>query len=219
MKKSILILLSAVLLIISCQDYPSAEERMSYFVNNYRDSFIKSDLTLYDYDPHAKFEYNNDSINIRYFIRSDRKMLISSFCSIKYLDSNNITQKFAYEYSRFLSRNEQQIIQSGISINWLTEDLNNILILLGDNNKSFPIPRSTFKIHPIDYFSNLDSLIGKYGILAIERNETYIRIIFGSKNSLLYLIDTNSINNFEIKPEKIDTKWYKSKETLYTDYY
>lgn len=216
--KTILLSFLGILFLVSCQDSITGKEKMNAFIENYRSSFLESDLTHYDYNPRVKFEYHSDSVNIGYFIRSDRKMLIS-FNGVEYLDSNKKSHRFAFDFHTFIVENSESIKRTGIKINWIAEDSIQNLLLIGEDNKSFAISKSSFKIQPIEYFHNLDSLIELYGILEIKKYDDYIQLVFDSENSLIYFIDLDIIDNIDLSLKHINGMWYETNNKMHVDYY
>ncbi len=214
-----LTLLLSVLIAFSCKETDYGKVKMDKFIAEYRQPFLNSDLTLFNYNPRVKFQNYTDSVQYRFFIRGDNKLLISLWSDKNQLDTTNKIQCFLSNYIAFITNNSDSIKNKGISnINWLSKDSDNNFVLLGDSNKVFPIPNNTFQFDPILYFTELDSLVGLYGIIAINKYSDRIRLIFDTDKSLVYFSNIQKSDTAGMKLTKIDEKWYMSNDNMNIDY-
>jgi hypothetical protein len=157
-----------ILITYSCKVTDNGKVHRDKFISEYRQPFLNSDLTLFNYNPRLKFENYTDSVQYRFFIRQDSKLLISLWSDRKQLDTTDKIQDLIANYIDFISINSDSIRNVGIlNINWLSKDSDNHLVLMGDSNKIFPIPKNIFHFDPISYFTRLDSLVSFYGIIEI----------------------------------------------------
>ncbi len=218
--RNIIKILFGLFLIHSCSEIESGEIRMNKFIDDYRSSFLNSDLTKFNYDPRCKFENYNDSVAYRVFRRDDSKLLVSLWTEKKYLDTTEKIQKFISNYLDFATENKENIRNAGlIKIKWLGKDSINNFMLIGDSNKVFRLPKSTFDFDPISYFADLDSLIDFYGIIEIKKYTDYIQLVFDTDKSLVYYPRRNLIDTLNKDFIKIDKSWYFTKKKMNLDYY
>jgi hypothetical protein len=212
-------LLLSLLISYSCKVKDDGKINRDKFIAEYRQPFLNSDLTLFDYNPRVKFENYTDSLQYRFFIRQDNKLLISLWSDRKQIDTTDKIQDLIANHLDFISINRDSIRNTGTFNNiWLSKDSDNNIVLVGDSNKVFPIPNNTFHFDPISYFSNLDSLVRFYGIIAIKKHPAYTKLVFDSDKSLLYFPNVLRTDTIGMNLKKIDEKWYISNDKMNLDY-
>jgi len=205
----------------SCQNTDNGKERMNVFMQGYKDYFLESDLTLLNYNPRVKFEYYSDSFSYRLYPRRDNKLMISIWNEGGLIDTNNNIQRFLSDYVNLLNDYKSEIGDSlNFSSIWLVKDKENNLVLSDDSSINFQIPVNSFDFDPVSYFNELDSLVTLFGILEIQKDEDYIKLVFSEDNSLYYF-PSNSVKDKKLIENmlKIDEQWYISNEKTSIDYY
>jgi len=205
----------------SCQNTDNGKERMNVFMQGYKDYFLESDLTLLNYNPRVKFEYYSDSFSYRLYPRRDNKLMISIWNEGGLIDTNNNIQRFLSDYVNLLNDYKSEIGDSlNFSSIWLVKDKENNLVLSDDSSINFQIPVNSFDFDPVSYFNELDSLVTLFGILEIQKDEDYIKLVFNEDNSLYYF-PSNSVKDKKLIEDmvKIDEQWYISNEKTNIDYY
>jgi len=207
-------------IICSCTVIDTGEKNRDIFISEYKNAFLNSDLVLFSYNPRVQFEGFTDSVQYRFFLRQDNKLLITLWSDRKQLDTTDRIQRLIANYLDFISINEDSIRNTNnLNIGWLGKDRENRIVLFGDSNKVFPIPHNTFTFDPISYFSKLDSLVHLYGIIAIKKYPDYIKLIFDSDKSLMYFPNVIKPDTCGMNLSLILDKWYISNETVNLDYY
>lgn len=211
----------SLLLLCSCNNQNIGKERMDTFIEKYRDSFVKSDLSLFHYDPRCKFTYYTKSKHERRFAIYGTKFSMSLGKDKENLDTNDKIQKLITNYLNFVVLNEDSMEKLNFQpYNRLVKNAKNNYFLINDSNEVFKIPSNTFNFDPILYFSQLESLIQAFGILSIVSWKDEIKIIFDSKNSLIYFPNKPSVEDtLNMNYKMIDDFWYKDYNETNTDYW
>jgi len=211
--KLILSITLVLLISHSCTEETTGYFNRKKFISEYRTEFLNSELTLFEYYPRVKFIIHKDSTEIGFFIRRDKKLKVLNWTERKYLDTTDKFQCFVANYLDMLDQYRNEIKNERIhAINWLSKERNGSFVLLGDSDNIFHIPKNTFHFDPIEYFSELDSLISKFGIIEIDKDSNYIKLVFNPNNSLLYFPNIQTDDTLNMKLIKIDQKWYISNE-------
>lgn len=210
----------SLLLICSCNNQDMGKERMDTFIEKYRDSFVKSDLSLFHYDPRSKFTYYTKSFEIPIYTKKGGKIKFKRG-AIADADTTDKIQKLLFNYLNFIEENKDSLeLHNFCKFDWLAKDAENSYVLINDSNEVFKIPSNTFNFDPILYFSQLESLIQAFGILSIVSWKDEIKIIFDSKNSLIYFPNKPSVEDtLNMNYEMIDDFWYKDYNETNTDYW
>jgi len=186
------------------------------FYENYKDSFLKSDLVKFHYDPRVNFSYGDIDSNTSFtvLIRKDSSLMIHG--------SNALTQFFNDSISTF---NSNDIIISRINDKeYQVTDLTN-----SDLSKNIII-QNTSPLNLVDYFLNMQKLIIKFQILEIAQHPSVntIQIVFTANDYLIYKPDSlmyQEVNNKDFMKslfkngKKIDKNWFQFSEKINTDYY
>ena len=185
------------------------------FYNNYKDSFLKSDLTKYYYNPRVNFIYNPfDSTN-------SFRALIMHDSSLRLFGKKAFSELFDFPFDT--------LDQKEIFISKSYTD--NCYILYNsykkENARKIKIVE-TSSINVVDYFLNLEKLINKFGILEIAQHPSVntLEIVFSDHDYLIYKPDSlvfKSTNKEFMKSlfkdgKEIDNNWVRFSDKINTDY-
>ncbi len=210
----------SLLLLCSCNNQDIGKERMDTFIEKYRGSFVKSDLALFRYDSRSKFDYRSKSFEIPIYTKKGGKIKFKRG-AIADADTTDKIQKLLFNYLNFIEENKDSLeLHNFCSFDWLAKDAENSYVLINDSNEVFELSGITFDFDPIEYFFHLESLIHRFEILSIKGWGDEVKIIFDSKNSLIYFPNKPSVEDtLNMNYEMIDDFWYKDYNETNTDYW
>ena len=182
------------------------------FYRKQKDSFLKSDLTKFDYNPRTNFTYGNiDSSN--YY-----RVLIFRDSSIRIFGTDVFSELFNVPINNF---SERDVIVSKSETNYMLTD--------PYDDKKVKIIKNTTDSNVVDYFLDLEKLILKYQILEIDKHSQVntLKIVFSDNDYLIYKPDSlvfKSSNKEFMKylfenGKEIDKNWIHFTDKTNTDYY
>ncbi len=184
------------------------------FYKKHTDSFLKSDLTKFDYNPRTNFTYGDiDSSN--YY-----RVIIFRDSSIRIFGTGVFSELFNVPINNF---SERDVVVSKSESNYILTDPY-------DDKKVKIIKNSgDSKANVVDYFLDLEKLILKYQILEIDKHPQVntLKIVFSDNDYLIYKPDSlvfKSSNKEFMKylfenGKEIDKNWIHFTDKTNTDYY
>lgn len=212
-----IIIASIILLSFThCKNNVSENPISETFYKNNKDSFLKSDLVKFNYNPRMNFAYGDiDSTTFyRVLVRPDstlRIMGFQSFCKIFKIEMDTplLSDIYfrKYETDRYIIRitNEEADVEKLIFKQKSTQNI-------------------------VDYFFKLERLIEEYRILEINKHPIVntIKIVFSDHDYLIYKPDTlvfkdkkntTFMNHLFNNGKELDKNWFQFSEKIDTDYY
>jgi len=208
------ILFFCLLSLTQCISDKERSVKSEEFYKKFKDSFLKSDLTKFNYDPHTCFTFGDyDSANFY-------KVIIYKDSSIRVIGTEAFSKLFNVQIDNFC---EDDVIVS-------KSDTNYILIDPYNNKKNKTINNTAdTSLNVVDYFLELKNLILKYQILEIKKHPQVntTKIVFSSNDYLIYKPDSlkfKSSNKEFMKylfqnGKEIDKNWVQFTYKTNTDYY
>ena len=184
------------------------------FYKKYKDSFLKSDLARFDYNPRTNFTYGNiDSSNFY-------RVIIFRDSSIRIFGTSVFSKLFNVPVNNF---SERDVILSKSETNYILTDpydSEKVKLIKGTDNS---------KTNIVDYFLDLEKLIDRFHILEIDKHPQVntIKIVFSDNDYLIYKPDSlvfNSSNKDFMQylfgnGNEIDKNWTHFTDKTNTDYY
>ncbi len=209
-----LILVVFIISLTNCTSNSGKNESLisEKFYKKHKDSFLKSDLTKFDYNPRTNFTYGNiDSSN--YY-----RVLIFRDSSIRIFGTDVFSELFNVPINNF---SERDVIVSKSETNYMLTD--------PYDDKKVKIIKNTTDSNVVDYFLDLEKLILKYQILEIDKHSQVntLKIVFSDNDYLIYKPDSlvfKSSNKEFMKylfenGKEIDKNWIHFTDKTNTDYY
>jgi len=209
-----LILVVLIISLTNCTSNSGKDESLisEKFYKKHKDSFLKSDLTQFDYNPRTSFTYGNiDSSN--YY-----RVLIFRDSSIRIFGTGVFSELFNVPINNF---SERDVIVSKSETNYMLTD--------PYDDKKVKIIENTADSNVVDYFLDLEKLILKYQILEIDKHPQVntLKIVFSDNDYLIYKPDSlvfKSSNKEFMKylfenGKEIDKNWIHFTDKTNTDYY
>ncbi|WP_148660978.1 hypothetical protein [Marinilabilia salmonicolor] len=209
-----LILVVFIISLTNCTSNSGKNESLisEKFYKKQKDSFLKSDLTKFDYNPRTNFTYGNiDSSN--YY-----RVLIFRDSSIRIFGTDVFSELFNVPINDF---SERDVIVSKSETNYMLTD--------PYDDKKVKIIKNTTDSNVVDYFLDLEKLILKYQILEIDKHSQVntLKIVFSDNDYLIYKPDSlvfKSSNKEYMKylfenGKEIDKNWIHFTDKTNIDYY
>lgn len=182
------------------------------FYKKHKDSFLKSDLIKFDYNPRTNFTYGIID-NSDYY-----RVLIFRDSSIRIFGTGVFSRLFNVPINNF---SERDVIISKYETNYMLSD--------PYDDKKVKIIKNTADSNVVDYFLDLEKLILKYQIIEIDKHPQVntLKIVFSDNDYLIYKPDSlvfKSLNKEFVKylfenGKEIDKNWIHFTDRTNTDYY
>lgn len=216
--RNIVTLISVVVIIglTNCTSNSGKNESLisEDFYKKHKDSFLKSDLIKFDYNPRTNFTYGDiDSSN--YY-----RVLIFRDSSIRIFGTGVFSKLFNVPINNF---SERDVIISKYETNYMLSDP------YDDKNVKIIKNTADSNTNVVDYFLNLEKLILKYQILEIDKHPQVntLKIVFSDNDYLIYkpdsLVFKSSYKEFMKylfeNGKEIDKNWIRFTDKTNTDYY